>query len=81
MPSTTYFTQECPICGRRLQVRVDYLGKQVVCQHCRGELLALDASSNRYPDSPPAENLLHRADELLKTAEQDQSLSHACRPR
>ena len=27
MPGGTYFVQECPTCGRSLQVRVEYLGK------------------------------------------------------
>ena len=31
MPSPLYFIQECPTCGRSLQIRVGYLGKQVVC--------------------------------------------------
>jgi DNA-directed RNA polymerase subunit RPC12/RpoP len=81
MPGPTYFTQECPTCGRRLQIRVDYLGKKVVCQHCRGELLALDASSNRYPESRPAENLLRRANKLLDTAHREKESSYASRPR
>ena len=81
MPGPTYFTQECPTCGRRLQIRVGFLGKKVICQHCRGELLALDASSNRYPDSRPAENLLRRADELLETAQREKESSRASRPR
>ena len=81
MPSPTYFTQECPTCGRGLQIRVDFLGKKVICQHCRGELLALDASSNRYPDSRPADNLLRRANELLETAQREKESSRASRPR
>ncbi len=32
MSNPTYFVQECPTCGRRLQIRVEYLGKRVVCQ-------------------------------------------------
>jgi hypothetical protein len=30
MSSSTYFVQECPICGRQLQIRVEYLGKRVI---------------------------------------------------
>lgn len=29
-----YFIQGCPTCGRRVQVRMDYLGKYVTCHHC-----------------------------------------------
>ena len=42
MASPLYFVQECPTCGRNLQVRVVYLGKNVVCQHCQGKFLACD---------------------------------------
>ena len=36
------FVQECPTCGRRLHIRVEYLGRKVSCQHCRGQLMACD---------------------------------------
>ena len=45
MPGATYFVQECPTCGRRLQIRLEYLGKRVVCQHCQGTFAAADASA------------------------------------
>jgi len=64
MPKSTYFVQECPTCGRALQVRVEYLGKRLVCQHCGGALIASD------PEGAPsrASRLLDRAEELLQTA-------------
>ena len=69
MSSSTYFVLECPTCGRRLQIRVEYLGKRVVCQHCRGEFIACDPESARYPDAAEsATALLRRADELLQDA-------------
>ncbi len=46
MPGATYFVQECPTCGRRLQIRLEYLGKRVVCQHCQGTFAAADASAH-----------------------------------
>jgi hypothetical protein len=65
MSNPTYFVQECPTCGRRLQIRVEYLGRNVVCQHCQGGLLAADPANLRC-DCPQAGNaLLRRADELL----------------
>ncbi len=79
MSSSTYFVQECPTCGRQLQIRVEYLGKRVVCQHCRGRLVACDPNSNRYGDA--ASTLLHRIDELLQTASQQVPREHAVRPR
>jgi DNA-directed RNA polymerase subunit RPC12/RpoP len=64
MSNVTYFVQECPTCGRRLQIRVEYLGKAVVCEHCRGRLIARDPASNRYGSYNSV--LMDRADELLK---------------
>jgi hypothetical protein len=58
MSPSTYFVQECPTCGRRLHIRVEYLGRRVVCQHCHGALIAADPvlkpRTHRY-DNP----LLH----------------------
>ncbi len=65
MSNPTYFVQECPTCGRHLQIRVEYLGKGVVCQHCQGELLAADPANLRCDDPQPGNALLRRADELL----------------
>ncbi len=33
------FTQSCPICGRRVQIRTSLLGRTVACQHCNGEFI------------------------------------------
>ena len=69
MSNSTYFDQECPTCGRRLYIRVVYLGKKVVCDHCRGEFVACDPESSRYPAAAEsADALLRRADELLQHA-------------
>ncbi len=68
MSSAIVFVQECPTCGRGLQVRVEYLGKKVVCQHCRGQFTACDPASHRYEATPPGEALLRRADRLLESA-------------
>jgi DNA-directed RNA polymerase subunit RPC12/RpoP len=76
MSNSTYFVQECPTCGRQLQIRVEYLGRSVVCQHCRGRLVASDPASHRYPGARQAsEELLRRAEELLRSV--DRELSQA----
>ena len=64
MPSSTYFVQECPTCGRKLQVRVEYLGKRVVCQHCGSKFHACDRQEDVSPGA--ALSLLDRADELIR---------------
>lgn len=68
MANAMYFVQDCPTCGRRLQIRVEYLGRPVVCQHCRGQFTACDPESHRYPDCSEAAELLRRAEELLRDA-------------
>ena len=72
MSNPTYYVQECPTCGRNLQVRVQYLGKQVVCQHCHAQFEAYDPANAACPsDSGIA--LLDRVEQLLETADQQRS--------
>ena len=67
MSNATYFVQECPTCGRRLQIRVEYLGRKVVCRHCQGPLTAIDPANMRCDCAESANTLLRRADELLES--------------
>jgi hypothetical protein len=67
MTRSTYFVQECPTCGRNLQVRVQYLGKQVLCQHCGARFEACDPSSGAYPPPSSSLSLLERAEQLLQS--------------
>jgi RNase P subunit RPR2 len=68
MSNSTYFVQECPTCGRRLQIRVEYLGRRVVCQHCQGCLTATDPTNLRFDAGQTTNALLRRAEELLEQA-------------
>jgi hypothetical protein len=68
MSRNTYFVQECPTCGRKLEVRVQYLGKQVLCQHCGARFEAYDAGSAAYPPPASSISLLERAEQLLQTS-------------
>ena len=72
MSRSTYFVQECPTCGRNLQVRIQYLGKQVVCQHCSARFEAYDAGSAAYPPPASSLSLMERAEQLLQTASASQ---------
>jgi hypothetical protein len=67
MSRSTYFVQECPTCGRSLQVRVEYLGRQVVCQHCHGRFEAFDPATSPGRPTQAVPNLLSRADQLLES--------------
>ena len=79
MLKSTFFLQECPICGRGLRIRVEYLGKRVVCQHCRGQLVACDPESNRYGSRDSA--VIQKADELLRRAAEKTAQSRLQQPR
>ncbi len=69
MSGVMLFLQGCPACGRRLQIRVEYLGKSVVCQHCGRRFVASDQSSApASPELSSVDALLRRAEELLKVA-------------
>ena len=65
MPNSTYFVQECSTCGRKLQVRIEYLGKRVACQHCGAKFEAVDHSNKKLQDDPNTA-MLERADELIR---------------
>ena len=67
MPRSMYFVQECPTCGRNLQVRVEYLGKQVICQHCSAQFEACEPGSEAYPPQASSLSLLERAEQLLES--------------
>lgn len=65
MSRATFFVRECPTCGRSLQVRVEYLGRLLVCEHCRGSFQALDPDQQAAPANRPGTNVLDRAEQLL----------------
>ena len=79
MSKSTFFVQECPTCGRGLRIRVEHLGKRVVCQHCRGQLVACDPASNRYGSRDSA--VIRKADELLERAARKAAQSRLPHPR
>jgi ribosomal protein L37AE/L43A len=68
MAGVTYFIQECPTCGRRLQVRLAYLGKRVACHHCGAKFAACDPQSPESPMSDSSGTLLSRVDQLLEAS-------------
>lgn len=49
--SQTFVVQGCPVCGRRLQIRTQFIGRRVQCTHCGGSFRSrLDA--DEYSSSP-----------------------------
>lgn len=80
MSNPTYFVQECPTCGRSLQIRVEYLGRRVVCQHCQGLLTAADPTM-RTDCGESKKSMLRRAEELLAAVSQQKIHSRTPHPR
>ncbi|MDZ4659182.1 MAG: hypothetical protein SH868_16545 [Bythopirellula sp.] len=67
MPSGAYFIRSCPTCGRSLEVRVEYLGKMVSCQHCSAQFDTSDPPYYSDGASESSLSLLARADELIES--------------
>jgi hypothetical protein len=69
MSGATYFVQNCPVCGRYLQVRLQLLGKSIACPHCRGNFIARDPATARRFRTETSVAMLDRANELLSSVE------------
>ena len=74
------FTQPCPVCGRRLQIRASLLGCTVACQHCQAEFIASpgetptqQTADAKLMDSSDA--LMLRVEQVLEKARQQDALS------
>jgi len=66
MSKHIFFNRECPTCGRRLLILVEYLGKRVVCPHCGAKLDAVELSPGDVPVTDASDSLMQRVDELLE---------------
>ena len=74
------FTQSCPTCGRRLQIRAALLGCTVACQHCRAEFVAESADDrSSKPEEPKqmesSDDLMLRVEQVLEKARQQTPVS------
>ncbi|MEX2169327.1 MAG: hypothetical protein WD851_08450 [Pirellulales bacterium] len=75
MPRSTYYVQECPTCGRNLQVRVEYLGRLIVCQHCSARFEACQSGEESSSHVLSGAALMQRAEELITASESQISRS------
>jgi hypothetical protein len=64
----TFFVQECPVCGRHLQVRLEFLGKAVACMHCQGQFVGCDPAMLEQ-GTPNGLDLLSKANRLLASTD------------
>ena len=62
------FTQSCPTCGRRMDIRAALLGCTVACQHCGAEFTATANEDIAVPRDHD-EDLLTRVEKALRRAE------------
>jgi hypothetical protein len=65
MPKSTFFVQNCPTCSRALEVRVWYLGREVMCRHCGAPFIASLSDQGVGETAIGDSALMRRADELL----------------
>ncbi len=68
MASGTYFVRACPTCGRQLEVKVELLGRQVECVHCRATFTASEQSEGSRDDQR-IEQVLARAQQYIESVE------------
>lgn len=64
----TFYVQQCPTCGRRLRICVEYLGKSIQCRQCRAVFVACDPASMPAGDEDHS-HLLERVEQLLASPE------------
>ena len=58
--------EECPVCGRSVEVRDEYAGLPVNCRHCGGRFVV---GAPRCGARNSTAGLLRRAERLLAMAE------------
>jgi len=65
----TYVVEDCPICGRPLEIAKETIGREAACGHCGGQLLVFQAVDGETSVVTCGEaNLIDRADRLLEIA-------------
>jgi hypothetical protein len=65
MMHKVFFVQECPTCGRSLEIGVAYLGREVYCRHCHARFVA-QPSDTPVRDPAEADSLIRRAEQLIE---------------
>ncbi len=63
------FTQSCPTCGRRVEIRASLLGCTVACQHCRAEFVAEPGFAGGRGRREPIQ-AVESSDDLMARVEQ-----------
>ena len=76
MPNTNVirFSQSCPTCGRRIQVRASLLGSTVACQHCSAEFTATGMSDDVSHIDDDC-RLMARVERALQSVDNDPTMT------
>jgi hypothetical protein len=82
MMQLTHVVEDCPICGRPVEVASEAIGREVACGHCRGQFVVFESADGETTAVVSGEtNLLERADRLLElTAQEADHESEVTRP-
>ena len=73
-PSLMRFTQSCPTCGRRVQVRTSLMGCTVACQHCKAEFVA-DPNRDHVNAVDSTASLMERVERALQAHDSSQAIN------
>jgi len=65
MSWNTFFIQNCSTCGRRLQIKIVDLGKELLCQHCGAKIVAKDSHNESAAMLDSVSHWIEIADEVL----------------
>ncbi len=68
MASGMFFVRPCPTCGRHLEIRVELLGREVLCRHCSAEFVATQRCETPWIDMA-ADRALAKAQRYMATVE------------
>lgn len=68
MATGTVFRSHCPTCGRKLEIRVELLGRIVACQHCGATHVACE-DRQRVNNDQHVEQVLARARAYIASVE------------
>ncbi len=66
MSNRTSFVVACPACARKLDVRVELLGRDVECLHC-GATFNSSSTVDRPNDDAAIDQILARAQEYVES--------------
>ena len=67
--TSTYFVRTCPACCRMVQIKLNYLGKQIRCVHCNREFTATDAHAESASLDDPVQYWLNYTTETESSVE------------